>query len=57
MTKFGQWPAWVQMVVGVPHAVLLSFLAWVWSPQDAKSWYWFVGVLLYLGMFYFIFVR
>ena len=57
MTKFGQWPAWLQVVVGVPHAVLLTFLVWIWSPQDAKSWYWFVGVLLYLGMFYFIFVR
>jgi len=29
MTKFTDWPLWLQLSVGVPHALLAGFLAWV----------------------------
>jgi CHASE2 domain-containing sensor protein len=42
-TKFNDWPLWVQLLVGVPHALLAGILAWVWRPLQGRSLYWAVG--------------
>jgi CHASE2 domain-containing sensor protein len=57
MTKFEDWPLWLQLLVGVPHAILGGVLAWVWTPTRRKGWYWAVGLFLYLSLFYAVFVR
>jgi hypothetical protein len=33
MTKFDDWPFWLQLLVGVPHALLGGILVWVWTPK------------------------
>jgi hypothetical protein len=57
MMKFADWPLWLQVLVGVPHALLAGILIWVWSPTNNRGWYWSVGAFVYLCLFYFIFVR
>lgn len=57
MTKFADWPLWLQVLVGVPHALLAGVLAFVWRPLRGKSLYWAVGLFAYLCVFYLIFVR
>ncbi len=57
ITKFEDWPLWVQVLVGAPHAILAGVLVWVWTPKSNKGWYWAVGLFAYLCLFYLIFVR
>jgi hypothetical protein len=57
MTKFADWPLWLQLVVGVPHALLACVLAFVWRPLHGKAFYWAVGLFVYLCVFYLLFVR
>jgi CHASE2 domain-containing sensor protein len=56
MTKFDDWPLWLQLLVGVPHALLAGILAWVWRPLRGRGFYWAVGAFAYLCLFYVIFV-
>ena len=57
MTKFADWPLWLQVLVGVPHALLGGILVWVWTPKSNRGWYWAVGLFVYLCLFYMVFVR
>jgi len=57
MTKMAQWPLWLQLLVGLPHAALLVVTVWLWWPKSRKAWLRFVAVLAYLWLFYFVFVR
>jgi hypothetical protein len=57
MTKFADWPLWVQLLVGVPHALLAGILAWVWRPLHGRAFYLAVGAFVYLCLFYLVFVR
>jgi hypothetical protein len=57
MTKFADWPLWLQVLVGVPHALLAGVLVFVWRPLRGKSFYWAVGLFAYLCVFYLIFVH
>jgi hypothetical protein len=57
ITKFEEWPLWVQVLVGVPHAFLGGVLVWAWTPKSKRGWYLAVGLFLYLCLFYVVFVR
>ncbi len=57
MTKLGQWPLWLQLLVGLPHAALLLASVWLWWPKSGKGWLRFVCAIAYLWMFYLVFVR
>ncbi len=57
MIKFANWPRWLQLLVGIPHVILLAVLTYFWWPKTFKSTMWFVGMVLYLGLFYLVFVR
>ena len=57
MTKFEDWPLWLQVLVGVPHALLAMILVWVWTPTRKQGLYWAVGLFAYLCLFYLVFVR
>lgn len=57
MTKFDDWPFWLQVLVGVPHALLAGVLAFVWRPLRGKGFYWAVGLFVYVCLFYLVFVR
>jgi len=57
MTKFDDWPWWLQVFVGVPHVLLAMILLWVWTPTGKRAFYWAVGLFAYLCLFYAIFVR
>jgi hypothetical protein len=55
--NFETWPMWLQYAVGVPHALLLWIMFWLWWPKSVKEWQRFFYVLAYLIVFYLIFVR
>ena len=57
MTKLEDWPLWLQMLVGLPHAILAITLVWFWTPTGKQGWYWAVGLFAYLWLFYVAFVR
>ncbi len=57
MTKFDNWPLWLQLLVGVPHALLAGILVWVWTPLPGRGFYLAVGLFVYLCLFYLVFVR
>ena len=52
MTRYSDWPLWLQVLVVGPHGVLLSALVWLWWPKSDKGWrrFWFVSA--YLVAFY-----
>jgi len=52
MTKFSQWPVWLQVLVLVPHGVLGWAAFWLWWPKSKKEWRRFTLVAVYLfGVF------
>jgi len=54
MTRFSDWPVWLQALVVVPHG-LLGFVAfWLWWPKSDKEWRKFGLVAAYLLAFYLI---
>ena len=57
MTKFEDWPLWLQVLVGVPHGLLAGILAWDWTPTGKRGWYWAVALFAYLCFLYLVFVR
>jgi hypothetical protein len=60
MSKFDQWPMWLQLLFGIPNAIVASVLM-IWWPKDEQGWNkygkiaipYFVVVLL----FYFFFLK
>lgn len=60
MTKAQDWPLWLQLLLGVPHAVLASVMCWLWWPKTDKEWRLFGFLVAYLLLaltFYMIFLR
>jgi hypothetical protein len=57
MIKFANWPHWLQLLVGIPHAILLVVMAYFWWPKTGKGLLWFFGLGAYLLLFYLVFVR
>jgi hypothetical protein len=54
MTRFAEWPKWLQALIVVPHA-LLGFVAfWLWWPKSDKEWRKFGLVAAYLLGFYLV---
>jgi len=56
MKKFDDWPLWLQLLVGIPHGVLALYLVWGWSSLRGRGFYWFVGLVAYVWLFYLVFV-
>jgi len=54
--KASTWPLWLQIIVIVPHSVLLWWFIWNW-PKSTRSWRWFVVAVIYLEVFYLVFLR
>ena len=57
MIKFANWPQWLQLLVGIPHGILLVALATFWCPKTGRGIFWFFGLGFYLLLFYLVFVR
>ena len=57
MTKFDHWPMWLQLIVGLPHAMFLALLMWIWWPRTPRDWLFGAACLTYFVAFYFIFIR
>ena len=47
MTRYSDWPLWLQVLVVGPHGILLGALVWVWWPKSDKDWrrFWFVAAI------------
>jgi len=54
MTKFPDWPLWLQILVLVPHGVLGWVMFWLWWPKDNKGWKRFGILAAYLVLFYLV---
>ena len=37
MSKFEQWPLWLQLLFGIPNAIVMTILLVVWWPKNAKE--------------------
>jgi len=57
MTKVANWPFWLQMLVLLPHGVLLLVLVWFWWPKSGRDLLRWFACFVYLLVFYFVFVR
>jgi len=57
MLKVQNWPFWLQLLVILPHAALLSEMVLVWSPKSLRGWLTQGACVIYLILFYFIFIR
>jgi hypothetical protein len=51
MTRFADWPQWLQTLVLVPHGILASVACWWWWPKSDKEWRKFGFVAAYLIAF------
>jgi hypothetical protein len=54
MTKFSDWPTWLQYLVLAPHGALAAIACWLWWPKSEKEWGRFGLVAAYLVAFYFV---
>jgi hypothetical protein len=54
MTKFSDWPGWLQTLVLVPHCILGFVAFWLWWPKSKESWRKFGFVAAYLLVFYLV---
>jgi hypothetical protein len=52
ITKFDDWPHWLQVVVIVPHGLLGMFATLVWWPKSDRGWRRLGFVAAYLLIFY-----
>ena len=57
MTKFDHWPMWLQLLVGLPHAMFLAILFWIWWPRTLRDWLFGAACFAYFVLFYFVFIR
>jgi len=60
MRSIDQWPLWLQLLIGIPNAIVMTILL-VWWPKDEREFKRFEKVAIpYLVLalvFYFLFVR
>jgi hypothetical protein len=54
MTKYGDWPHWLQMLVVVPHGILGFMATILWWPKSKEGWRKFGFVATYLLLFYLV---
>jgi hypothetical protein len=54
MTRFSDWPGWVQILVLVPHGLLGFVATWLWWPKSDKGWRKFGFAAAYLFAFYLV---
>jgi len=52
MTKYSNWPLWLQVLVVAPHGILLSAALWLWWPNTDKDRRKFGFAAAYLVSFY-----
>ena len=55
MTKAEDWPMWVQIIVGIPNAIGLTW-AMVWTPKTEKGLIPLYAFLVYIFLFLVLFV-
>ena len=54
MTKYSDWPLWLQILVIAPNGILLSVATWVWWPKSDEGRRRFGFVMAYLVGFYLV---
>jgi hypothetical protein len=54
MTKFADWPSWLQTAVIAPHAVLGFIMTLVWWPKSLRNRRRFGILATYLLLFYLV---
>jgi len=52
MTRYSDWPHWLQALVLVPHGLLASVMCWIWWPKSEKGWTRFGLLCGYLILFF-----
>jgi hypothetical protein len=54
MTKFSDWPTWLQYLVVLPHGALAAVAFWLWWPKSDAGWRKFGFVVAYLLVWLFV---
>ena len=57
MPKFDHWPIWLQLLVGLPHAIFLVIMIWIWWPKTTRDWLFGLACFTYYALFYFVLIR
>lgn len=61
MSKVDQWPLWLQLLIGIPNAVIMTILLVIWWPKTAKELTRYRVItypyLILVFLFYLVFVR
>ena len=61
MRNINQWPIWLQLLIGIPNAIVLTVLLWIWWPTNMKEFkrYRIVTIpyIILVFLFYLIFIR
>ena len=54
MTRYSDWPKWLQLLVVAPHCVLLFVAVWLWWPKSDEDRRRFGFVFAYLLVFFLV---
>jgi hypothetical protein len=54
MTKFSNWPGWLQALVMIPHVILGFVATWLWWPNSTQGRMKFGLVAGYLFLFFLV---
>jgi hypothetical protein len=61
MTNSNQWPLWLQLLIGIPNAIVMTILVVIWWPDNKSELKRFRAVaypyIILVILFYFLFVR
>jgi Ca2+/H+ antiporter len=61
MNRFEHWPLWLQLLIAIPNAIVMTILLWIWWPrkkEDVNRFSMIVGTyLLLIYLFYLFFGR
>ena len=61
MRNINQWPLWLQLLIGIPNAIMMTILFVIWWPKNAKELKRFRVItypyLILVILFYLFFVR
>ncbi len=55
VTKFDQWPLWLQLLIGIPNAIILSIVLWLWWPKKEKETNRFIWISMIYLLGFFLF--
>jgi hypothetical protein len=61
MSNVKEWPLWLQLLVAIPNAIIVTFLLWFWWSKNQREFERYrlvvIPYLILAVVFYFLFGR